>query len=165
VKDTQCIASSPGFQLLSRAPVQVVRTPVPVSINADSTLTVKWWETQVFDIRFERAMLRSRDELVRAARRKGVPLRHSDEKKLRTGRSGFGTARQNMRLERGTNPTRGFFSILSLSVQLVIAPSGDPTSADTPRSLHARLRWDGGTYHTCEPRHVSSGQPAVLEGM
>jgi hypothetical protein len=96
---------------------------------------------------------------------KRSPAATQRREKLRIGRSGFGTARQNMRLERGTNPTRGFFSILSLSVQLVIAPSGDPTSADTPRSLHARLRWDGGTYHTCEPRHVSSGQPAVLEGM
>ena len=63
-------------------------------------------------------------------------------------------------------PTRGFFSILPLSVELAIAPSGDPTSTDTPRSLHARLRWDGGTYHTCEPRHVSRtavcGAPRVV---
>ena len=45
---------------------EVVKTPVPVSVNIDNSLSIKWWETQVFDIRFEPALLRSRDELVRS---------------------------------------------------------------------------------------------------
>jgi len=42
---------------------EVVKTPVPVSVNIDNSLSIKWWETQVFDIRFEPALLRSRDGL------------------------------------------------------------------------------------------------------
>ena len=77
---------------------------MPVSINADSTLTVKWWETQVFDIRFERAMLRSRDELVRAARRKGVPLRHSDEKSCESDDQGLARRDRTCALNEGQTP-------------------------------------------------------------